>query len=249
MNTREIWIIGTEPPCPRCDYLSRMVKDVVVDLRTQVPVRHLSYTEEEARSVATTYGLEPGTAKDVARKAAVDIDWDNVYALINGSGPKNSSSQNESCCPTAAAQWSPELDELLRPCEVKAQAAGIMMTPALVLGNRCVHQGSVPEREQVVEWVKDFCGGLADMDQNNCVVEVLGPGCPKCNQLYQNVTEAVAKTNLNERVTVKKRMDIGYFREMGVTVTPALVINGGVVSKGKVLAPDRVVEILQKKQD
>jgi hypothetical protein len=52
-----------------------------------------------------------------------------------------------------------------------------------------------------------------------------------------------------ERVTVKKRQDIGYFREMGVAVTPALVIDGRVVSKGKVLTEDRVIDILRKEQD
>lgn len=249
MGTKEIRVIGTEPPCPRCDYLARMLKDVVAEMRISVPVRHLSYTGEEARRFAAIYGLEPGTAKDVARKAAVDIDWDEVYTFINGSGLKDSSPQNESCCLTTADQWSTELDELLRPCEVKAQAAGIMMTPVLVVGDRCVHQGSVPEREQVVEWVRDFCGGLADLDQDKCVVEVLGPGCAKCDQLYQNVTQAVAKANMHERVTVKKRKDIGYFREMGVAITPGLVIDGRVVSKGKVLAEDRIYDILRKEQD
>jgi hypothetical protein len=225
-----------------------MVKDVVGEMRMPVPVRHLNYTGEEARRFAATYGLEPGTAKEVARKAAVDIDWDEVYASINGSVPKDSSPQNESCCATMADQWSKELDELLRPCEVKAKAAGIMMTPVLVIGDRCVHQGSVPEREQVVEWVKDFCGGLADLEQDNCVVEVLGPGCPKCDQLYQNVTEAVSRANMQEKVTVTKRKDIGYFREMGVAFTPALVIDGQVVSKGKVLAEDKIFDILRKEQ-
>ena len=249
MDTKEIRVIGTEPPCPRCGYLTRMVKDVVGEMRIPVPVRHLNYTGEEARRFAATYGLKPGTAKDVARKAAIDIHWDDVYAYVNGSASKNISTQNESCCPTTADQWSKELDELLRPCEIKATAAGIMMTPVLVVGDRCVHQGSVPEREQVVEWVRDFCGGLADSDQDKCVVEVLGPGCPKCDQLYQNVTEAVVKSNMYERVTVKKRQDIGYFKEMGVAVTPALVIDGRVVSKGKVLAEDRIIDILRKEQD
>jgi hypothetical protein len=84
MNAQEIWIIGTEPPCPRCDYLTRMVQDVVRDLGLTVSVRHMSYTGEEARRFAAACGLEPGTAKDDARKAAVDIDWDKVHALIDG---------------------------------------------------------------------------------------------------------------------------------------------------------------------
>jgi hypothetical protein len=246
MDKQEIWIIGTEPPCPRCDYLTRMVKDVVNDLRLSVSVRHLDYTGEEARQFATACGLEPGTAKDVARKLAVDIDWEKVHAVIGEPDPMNSASREESCCPTIAARWSPELDELLRPCETKSREAGIMMTPVLVVGGRCVHQGSVPTREQVVQWISDFCGGLTEANQYNRMVEVLGPGCAKCDQLYQNVLEAVAHHDLHESVTVKKRTDLGYFQRMGVTVTPALVINGQVRSKGMVLTADQIVELLQK---
>jgi hypothetical protein len=36
---------------------------------------------------------------------------------------------------------------------------------------------------------------------------------------------------------------------MGVPVTPGLVIDGQVVSKGKVLTPDQIVEYLQVGQD
>jgi hypothetical protein len=249
MNAHEIWIIGTEPPCPRCDYLTRMVQDVVSDLGLQVPVRHMSYTGEAARRFAATWGLEPGTAKDVARKAAVDINWDKVHALIDESGPKDGGSQDESCCPAIATRWTPELDELLRPCELKAREAGIMMTPVLVVGGRSVHQGSVPSRERVVQWVKDFYGQPSDPDRFNCVVEVLGPGCDKCDQVYDNVLDAVNRIGLQEQIAVKKRTDIGYFQKMGVAITPALVIDGQVVSKGRVLTTEQIIEYLKRVPD
>lgn len=242
---QEIWIIGTEPPCPRCDYLGRMVEDIVNGQRLQVPIRHMSYTDEEARRFAAASGLEPGTAKDVARKAAVDIDWDKVHALIDGGDTKDAAQQEGSCCPTAATRWSPELDELLRPCEKKAREAGIMMTPVLVVAGQCVHQGSVPDRNQVMQWIQAAFGGKTDGDRCEHVVEVLGPGCAKCDELYRNVLEAVRQADLQDRVSVKKRTDIGYFLKMDVAVTPALVINGTVVSKGKVLRPDQVADQLR----
>jgi small redox-active disulfide protein 2 len=214
-----------------------------------VPVRHLSYTGEEARRFAAASGLEPGTAKDVARKASVDIDWKKVYDLIEVPGSKDGASRDESCCPTMAARWSPELDDLLRPCEIRAREAGIMMTPVLVIGGRCVHQGSVPGREQVVQWVKDFCGGLEEKGRCERVVEVLGPGCAKCDQLYDNVLNAVSRAGLHERIMVRKRTDIGFFQKMGVAVTPGLVIDGQVVSKGRVLTTDQIADILQKGPD
>jgi hypothetical protein len=247
MNEQEIWVIGTEPPCPRCGYLSGMVKDVLSDLQLPVSVRHLGYTDKEARQFAATYGLEPGTAKDVACKAAVDIDWEKVHALIDVPDSAGNISPKESCCPTTiGARWSSELDELLRPCEIKSRDAGIMMTPVLVVGGRCVHQGSVPAREQVVRWVKDVYGDLAENDPDNCIVEVLGPGCAKCDHLYQNVIEALNRVNLSESVTLKKRTDFLYFQRLGVTVTPALVIDGRVRSKGRVLTADQIIDLLQK---
>lgn len=39
MNAQEIRVIGTEPPCPRWDCLTRMVQDVVSDLGPRVSVR------------------------------------------------------------------------------------------------------------------------------------------------------------------------------------------------------------------
>jgi len=246
MDAQEIWIIGTEPPCPRCDYLTRMVKDVISDLGLPVSVRHLNYKGEEARRFATTHGLEPGTAKDVARKLSVGVDWDKVHAMIDDLDHMDSASIKESCCSTIASRWSPELDALLRPCERKSHEAGIMMTPVLVVGGRCVHQGSVPSRGQVEQWVSEFCNGLSGTDQYNRVIEVLGPGCSKCDRLYHNVLDALAHADLQESVTVKKRTDLAYFQKMGVTVTPALVIDGQVRSKGLVLAADKIVELLQK---
>jgi small redox-active disulfide protein 2 len=246
MDTKEIWIIGTEPPCPRCDYLTRMVKDVVSDLQLAVSVRHLSYTGEEARQFAASYGLEPGTAKDVARRLAVDIDWEKVHAVIGGSDNADRASRETSCCPATADRWSPELDELLRPCEKKSHQAGIMMTPVLVVGGRCVHQGSVPAREQIVTFIGDFYGGVAGTSLHNRIVEVLGPGCAKCNQLHQNVLEAVANSGLHASVTVKKRTDPGYFQTMGVTVTPALVVDGRIRSNGRVPTADQIVDLLRE---
>jgi small redox-active disulfide protein 2 len=81
------------------------------------------------------------------------------------------------------------------------------------------------------------------------VVEVLGPGCAKCDQLYDNVLNAVSRAGLHERIMVRKRTDIGFFQKMGVAVTPGLVIDGQVVSKGRVLTTDQIADILQKGPD
>ena len=245
MVTEEIWIIGTEPPCPRCDYLTRMVKDIVTTAGVPATVRHLAYTCDEARQFAASLGLKPGTAKDVARIAAVDVDWNRIHALIDGPDEKTSADCESSCCPTAATKWSPALDEALRPCEQIAHKSGILMTPALVLGGRLFHQGSVPDRRRVNAWIQECFGDSAEGILSEHIVEVLGPGCTKCDTLHDNVLKAVAQSVLGGRVTVRKRTDIAYFQEMGVYVTPGLVIDGKVISKGKTLTSDQVADCLK----
>ena len=242
MSENEIWIIGTEPPCPRCDYLTRMAQDIVNTLGLPIPVRHISYTSTEANQFASSLGLVPGTAKDVARKAEIDMDWEKVYSLIDS---PNQIPSEAACCGTAASKWSPMLDDILRPCENQAANVGIMMTPVLVIAGRCFHQGSVPASTTVLKWIKLAFHGHIDPEDERNIVEVLGTGCKNCEALYRNVLEALTTDDLHERVVVKKRTDINYFKKMGVSITPGLVINGRVVSKGRMPSVDQIVDHLK----
>ncbi len=75
-------------------------------------------------------------------------------------------------------------------------------------------------------------------------VKVLGSGCAKCNQL-----EAATKTALEQLgmdTTIDHVTDFKQIASYGVMTTPALVIDGKVVSYGKVLKTEEVVKILQK---
>ena len=47
-------------------------------------------------------------------------------------------------------------------------------------------------------------------------VEVLGPGCKRCEQLYANTTAAVSALDLSNTIEVIKVKDIKYFAKMGV---------------------------------
>ena len=247
MSADEIWIIGTDPPCPRCDYLNQMVVDIVNDLSLSVPVRHVGYTSDEARQLAKEEGLVPGTAKDVAKKLRVAMDWPAILRMIDTAGLTDSNSGQSQCCPSPAAKWTPELDDALRPCEVRAHEAGIMMTPVLVINGKSVHQGCVPQADQTRNWIK---ATYAHTCQRKALpidigIEVLGPGCKKCDTLYDNVLIAIAALSDTERCSVKKRTDINSFRKMGIAVTPGLIINGQIVSAGRVLNPDQIMAYIK----
>jgi small redox-active disulfide protein 2 len=73
-------------------------------------------------------------------------------------------------------------------------------------------------------------------------VEILGPGCKRCDQLYENTVSAVSDLGSPADIEVTKVKDVDYFTKMGVFMTPGLVIDGKVASVGKVLSVEQVKE-------
>jgi len=73
-------------------------------------------------------------------------------------------------------------------------------------------------------------------------IEILGTGCPKCIQLEAVVKEAIAKSG--KFVQLEKVDDIMKIMEYQVVSTPGLVIDGTVVSTGKLLSIDEVLAFI-----
>ena len=63
-------------------------------------------------------------------------------------------------------------------------------------------------------------------------VRVLGPGCPRCQELFNRVAKVLAELNLPADLEAVK--DTKEIAASGVLVTPGLMINGQVRSTGKV---------------
>lgn len=74
-------------------------------------------------------------------------------------------------------------------------------------------------------------------------VEVLGTGCKKCQQLEANVKQAIADLSLDAEILhIKDAIEIA---KRGVLSTPALMVNGKLVAKGKVMSPEEIKPLLQ----
>lgn len=73
-------------------------------------------------------------------------------------------------------------------------------------------------------------------------IEVLGPGCPRCNALAASAAAAVTKLGLDAEIT--KVTDINEITSRGVMATPALVVDGQVKASGRVPSPEEIQEML-----
>lgn len=73
-------------------------------------------------------------------------------------------------------------------------------------------------------------------------IEILGTGCTKCKALEEATKQAVAKSG--KFAQIEKVDDIMKIMEYQVMSTPGLVIDGKVVSTGKVLSVDEIVALI-----
>lgn len=73
-------------------------------------------------------------------------------------------------------------------------------------------------------------------------IQILGSGCDKCRKLAANAKLAAEQLNLS--CEIEKVEDINQITAFGVMMTPALVVNGKVVSSGKVLTSDEIAAVL-----
>ena len=77
-------------------------------------------------------------------------------------------------------------------------------------------------------------------------IKVLGGGCAKCHELEANAKAALASLGLDQ--SVEMITDFSVIAAYGVMSTPALVVDGKVVSYGKVLKRDEVATILKRER-
>ena len=78
-------------------------------------------------------------------------------------------------------------------------------------------------------------------------IKILGPGCKKCDTLYENTKLALVLHG--KQANVEKITDVSVITQYGVESTPGLVINEKVVSEGKVLMPYEIIKILDSSKE
>ena len=75
-------------------------------------------------------------------------------------------------------------------------------------------------------------------------VKVLGSGCAKCTALEEAAQAALLELGMD--TAIDHVTDFAQIAAYGVMTTPALVVDGKVVSYGKVLNKDEAMVLIQK---
>jgi small redox-active disulfide protein 2 len=73
-------------------------------------------------------------------------------------------------------------------------------------------------------------------------IKILGSGCANCQRLEQETKKAVKSMSIPAKF--EKVTDYGEIMEYDINSTPGLVINGKVVSSGKIPAQSEIITFL-----
>jgi small redox-active disulfide protein 2 len=74
------------------------------------------------------------------------------------------------------------------------------------------------------------------------IIQVLGTGCSKCQMLMKNTESAVKELGIDAEIS--KVTDIKEIMGFNVMSTPALAVDGKVVSSGKSLKTDEIKKLI-----
>jgi small redox-active disulfide protein 2 len=77
-------------------------------------------------------------------------------------------------------------------------------------------------------------------------IEILGVGCAKCVKVEEHARQALKELGMDAEVV--HVTDLTEISKRGVLMTPGLVIDGKVVSAGKVPDVGKIKELIQKQK-
>lgn len=76
-------------------------------------------------------------------------------------------------------------------------------------------------------------------------MEILGTGCAKCRALEENTRTAAE--NLGLEFEIEKVTSLAEIVRRGVMMTPALIVDGDLLSMGKALSPAEAEKLLSSR--
>ena len=120
--------------------------------------------------------------------------------------------------------------------------------------NRLTQRNYIPDHakkrygQALVREFRKFLGQPYEEDSSESLeIIVLGPGCAQCDRIEKEVMEILSEMNL--AADMKHERDIKEIGRYGVMGMPALLINGEVMSVGKVPPKEKMKAWLKKAQE
>lgn len=81
------------------------------------------------------------------------------------------------------------------------------------------------------------------INTNIMEIKVLGTGCPSCKALEEATRKAVMEMGIDTQIT--KVEDMAEILNYGIMTTPALVVDGKIVLKGRVASVEEIKKLLK----
>ncbi len=75
-------------------------------------------------------------------------------------------------------------------------------------------------------------------------IKVIGTGCDKCDQLYENTKSAIEELGLN--ANIEKVEDLMEMVKLGVLSSPSLMVDGKLVVSGRIVSKEKIIELISK---
>ena len=148
----ELLIIGTDPPCPRCDRTEMMAARIIKDCGTDCTIRMLDLYSEEAGRIAEAMGRMIGTTNEISKASGVAVDRKAFAVAVL----KASEGKDDNCRP--GELWSPAFDEALDAVSKAAEQVNYYMTPVILVDGELLWHGSVPPEEELRKWITEKAG-------------------------------------------------------------------------------------------
>jgi len=75
-------------------------------------------------------------------------------------------------------------------------------------------------------------------------IKIVGAGCPNCLKLEAICREVVSENNF--KAEIEKITDFNQFPDLGIMITPGLIVNDKVISQGKIPVKSTLKAWLEK---
>ena len=82
------------------------------------------------------------------------------------------------------------------------------------------------------------------------IIEVCGPGCPRCQATEKNTVQALKELGMKpgEDAMVAKIKDVKQISARGVIITPAVIIDGVKVCEGRIPSAEEVKKWIEERK-